>query len=161
MVTVEPADSTEADAVADLWMALAREQRPYGAHLRPAQSRDAVRESMAQHAVEGGLTVARADDELVGFVRFDVERGPLAQDCTRGVVRDLYVRPAWREEGVGARLLDAAEAALGDRGVDIVALEALAANADAIQFYERRGYRRHRIEFEREVENDKRPRRDR
>jgi ribosomal protein S18 acetylase RimI-like enzyme len=161
MITVEPAAPVEADAVADLWVALAREQRPHGSHVDPDANRDAISESMARHAVDGGLTVAREDDDIVGFVRFDVERGPLVQDRTRGVVRDLYVVPARRDEGVGARLLDAAEAALRDRGVTVVALEALVANADAVRFYERQGYRRHRIEFEREVENDKRPRGDR
>ncbi|MFB6255126.1 MAG: GNAT family N-acetyltransferase [Haloplanus sp.] len=91
--------------------------------------------------------------------RFAVERGPLRQDRTRGVVRDLYVVSDRRGEGIGGRLLDAAESTLRDRGVDIVAVEALADNVDAVRFYERRGYRPHRIEFEREVENDKRPRR--
>jgi ribosomal protein S18 acetylase RimI-like enzyme len=161
MVTVEPASPAEAAAVADLWVALATDQRRHGSHLRAEASRDAIRASLARHAADGGLTVARSDGELVGFVRFDVERGPLTQDCTRGVVRDLFVAPAARDDGVGTRLLDAAEAALRDRGADVVAVEALARNADAIRFYERQGYRPHRIEFEREVENDKRPRGDR
>jgi len=161
MVTVEPADPAAADAVADLWVALAREQRPHGSHLDPEANRGAIRESLARHAADGGLTVAREGDDLVGFVRFGIERGPLTKDRTRGVVRDLYVVPARRDDGVGARLLDAAEATLRDRGVGVVALEALADNADAVRFYERQGYRPHRIEFEREVENDKRPRRDR
>ena len=160
MTTVEPATLADADAVADLWVALARDQRRHGSHLHPDANRETVRESVAEHAVDGGLTVAR-DDELVGFVRFDIERGPLAQDQTRGVVRDLYVVPARRDDGIGTRLLAAAETALADRGADVVAVEALAHNDDAVRFYERAGYRPHRIEFEREVENDKRPRRDR
>ena len=161
MVTVESAAPGDADAVADLWVALAADQRRHGSHLRTDTNRDAIRESVARHAAADGLTVARDDGAIVGFVRFAVEHGPLAQDCTRGVVRDLYVVPERRGEGVGGRLLDAAEAALRDRGVGVVAVEALADNADAIRFYERRGYRSHRIEFEREVENDKRSRRDR
>jgi ribosomal protein S18 acetylase RimI-like enzyme len=161
MVTVEPAAPAEADAVADLWVALAREQRSYGSHLDPEANRGAIRESLARHAADDGLTVAREGERLVGFVRFGIERGPLTTDRARGVVRDLYVVPTRRDDGVGARLLDAAETTLRGRGADVVVLEALADNADAIRFYERQGYRRHRIEFEREVENDKRPRRDR
>jgi len=161
MVAVESAEPADADAVADLWVALARDQRRHGSTLRADANRDAIRTTMAQYAVDGGLTVARDGDDLVGFVRYGVERGPLAQDRTRGVVHDLYVVPPRRDDGVGSRLLDAAEAALRDRGAEIVAVEALAANTDAVRLYERRGYRPHRIEFEREVENDKRPRRDR
>jgi GNAT superfamily N-acetyltransferase len=74
----------------------------------------------------------------------------------RGIVRDLYVVSGRRGEGIGSRLLDHAEATLRDRGVDVVAVEAVAGNDDAVRFYERRGYRPHRIEFEREVESDKR-----
>jgi ribosomal protein S18 acetylase RimI-like enzyme len=160
VVTVEPATPGDADAVADLWVELARDQRRHGTHLRADANRETVRQSLAEHAADGGLVVAR-DDDIVGFVRFAVEHGPLVQDGIRGVVRDLYVRPPWRDEGVGTRLLDAAESTLADRGVDVVAIEALAHNDDAIRFYESRGYRPHRIEFEREVENDKRPRGDR
>jgi ribosomal protein S18 acetylase RimI-like enzyme len=93
---------------------------------------------------------------VIGFVRYGVERGSLTQARTRGVVRDLYVVPARRGEGVGSRLLDHAEATLRDRGVEVIAVEALAANDAAARLYERRGYRPHRIEFEREVESDKR-----
>jgi len=160
VVTVESATPADADAVADLWVELARDQRRHGSHLRADANRDTVRRSLAEHAADGGLLVAR-DDGLVGFVCFRIERGPLVQDCTRGVVRDLYVRAGRRGERVGTQLLDAAEATLDDRGVDTVAVEALAPNEDAVRFYERRGYRPHRIEFEREVENDKRPHGDR
>jgi ribosomal protein S18 acetylase RimI-like enzyme len=158
MVTVEPATPGDAEAVAALWVALARDQRRHGSHLLAAANSAAIRASMARHAADGGLAVARdgADDERVGFVRYAVERGPLTRSITRGVVRDLYVVAGRRGEGIGSRLLDHAEAALRDRGVDVVAVEAMAANDGAVRLYERRGYRPHRIEFEREVESDKR-----
>jgi ribosomal protein S18 acetylase RimI-like enzyme len=161
MVTIDPADPAEADAVADLWVALAEDQRRHGSALRADANRAAMRESLARHAAADGLTVAHEAGTVVGFVRFDVADGALASDRTRGVVRDLFVVSDRRGEGIGRRLLGAAESALRNRGAEVVTVEALARNADAIRFYERRGYRPHRIEFEREVENDKRPRRDR
>jgi len=163
MVTVEPAAPADAAAVVDLWVDLAADQRRHGSHLRADANRKAVERMLARDAAAGELTVARADaaDDIVGFVRFGVERGPLAQTRTRGLVRDLYVVPGRRDEGVGTRLLAAAEAALRERDVDVLAVEAMAPNVAAIRLYERRGYRPHRIELEREVENDKRPRGDR
>lgn len=155
MVTVEAATPGDADAVADLWVDLASDQRRYGSKLLADPNREAIRESMAHHAVEGGLSVARDGDDIVGFVRYGVEDGPLAVGVTRGIVRDLYVAATHRRSGVGSALLDAAETALRDRGVGVIGLEALAANADAVRFYEDRGYRPHRIGFEREVETDK------
>lgn len=163
MVRVRAATPEDADAVAALWVALARDQRAYGSHLLAERNRAAIRESIAHHAVEGGLTVAcdDGDDGIVGFVRYGVTEGSLAESVVRGVVRDVYVVPNHRGAGIGSALLDAAEAALRDRGVDVIGLEAMAENDDAIRFYERRGYRRQRIEFEREVETDKHPREER
>ncbi|WP_299330505.1 GNAT family N-acetyltransferase [Haloplanus sp.] len=161
MVTVEAATPSDTDAVADLWVDLVSEQRRYGSKLLADPNRDAIRKSMAHHAVKDGLAVARDGDDIVGFARYGVEEGPLAVTVTRGVVRDLYVVAAHRRSGVGSALLDAAETALRDRGVDVIRLEALAANDDAVRLYENRGYRPHRIGFEKEVETDKNARAER
>ncbi|GAB3322549.1 GNAT family N-acetyltransferase [Haloplanus rallus] len=161
MWTVEPAEPGDAAAVADLWVALASDQRRHGSHLRAAANREPIRAAMARAAADDRLDVARDGGDIVGFVHYAVERGSLVQDLTRGVVNDLYVVPERRSEGIGTSLLDAAEATLRDRGADTVSVEALADNERAIRLYERRGYRPHRVEFEREVENDKRSRGDR
>jgi ribosomal protein S18 acetylase RimI-like enzyme len=196
-----------AGAVADLWVALADEQRAHGSHLLAAPNRATIREAIVRHAVADGLLVARTDPErdgedhgadgehgsgadvasgsddrdagtrgtgspedrerrddpgspddsedgLLGFVMFGPETGRYAQDVSRGVVRNLYVRPDCRGEGVGAALLGAAEAALADRGVEVVALESMAGNGAARRFYRRRGYTPHRVELERTLESD-------
>jgi ribosomal protein S18 acetylase RimI-like enzyme len=199
-----------AGAVADLWVALADEQRAHGSHLLTAPNRATIREAIVRHAVADGLLVARTDPErdgedhgadgehgsgadaaggsddrdagtratrgpedrerrddpgssedaadtedgLLGFVMFGPETGRYAQDVSRGVVRNLYVRPDCRGEGVGAALLGAAEAALADRGVEVVALESMAGNGAARRFYRRRGYTPHRVELERTLESD-------
>ncbi|WP_251330519.1 GNAT family N-acetyltransferase [Haloplanus pelagicus] len=160
MVTVEPAEPADAAQVADFWVSLASGQRRYGSHIRAEASREPIRERMARAAADGRLDVARAAATLVGFVRYGIERGPLVQDAVRGRVHDLYVVPEQRGSGVGTALLDAAETALRDRGADVISVEAMADNEDAIRLYERRGYRPDRITLEQEVENDKRSRGD-
>jgi ribosomal protein S18 acetylase RimI-like enzyme len=87
-------------------------------------------------------------DAPVGFVMFDLETGTYAQDVSRGVVRNLYVRPPHRQAGVGAALLDAAEASLAEAGADVAALEAMADNDRARSFYADHGYTPHRVEVE-------------
>ena len=81
----------------------------------------------------------------VGFVGFGLERGDYERDATRGTVSNLFVVPERRGEGIGGALLDAAERALRERGADRVALEALADNDRAREFYADRGYKRHRV----------------
>lgn len=136
------------DALVDLWVDLAADQRRHGSHLAAEENVAAARETLAGRVVADGLRVAEADG-LVGFVTFELERGQYEQDRTRGLVHDLYVVPGVRDEGVGSRLLAAAETALADRGAEMVAVQALAPNAAARRLYERHGYAVHRVEMER------------
>lgn len=110
---------------------------------------------MSNGGTEVGSSAEDADaDGLVGFVMFDIEAGAYEQDATRGMVRNLFVRPAYRDAGVGTRLLAAAEDALADAGVDAVALDVLADNEAARRFYRRHGYRPHRVELEKSMRSD-------
>lgn len=147
-----------ADEIADHWVALAEDQRAHGSHLRAETNRERVREAILRHVITDSLLVAYADGEtsggeaIVGFVMFSVESGSFEQDVRRGVVENLYVDPDHRESGVGADLLDAAEAALAERGCEVVALEVLADNERARRFYARQGYGSHRLELEKRLD---------
>ncbi len=155
-VRIDAGTTGDADAVADMWVDLAESQRAHGAHLLGAPNRGAVREAALRHAVDDGLVLARDGDEPVGFVMFAVEGGSYEQRVDRGVVRNLYVRPAHRGRGIGGELLRAAERALADRGADRVSLEAMADNEAARRFYRRHGYGVHRVELEKQIDRDTR-----
>jgi len=141
------------DRLADLWVDLAADQRRHGSHLAAEGNRETARDALARQVATDGLRVADAG-EPVGFVTFEIERGRYEQDLTRGLVHDLYVVPEWRDDGLGGRLLDAAERALADAGAAVVAVEALAANEAARRLYRRRGYETRRVELERRLAND-------
>jgi ribosomal protein S18 acetylase RimI-like enzyme len=165
---IEPATADDVDAVTDMWVALAAGQREHGATLRAEANRATVREWVAQSVVTGELLVARdpdsaadtdgegvASDEgtAVGFVGFALERGDYERDAVRGTVSNLYVIPERRGEGIGAALLDAAERELAEAGADHVALEALADNDRAREFYAERGYGPHRVELTKSLDD--------
>ncbi len=152
-VTIEAGDSDDIDAVTELWVQLAAGQREHGSHLLPEENRTAIRESVARHAVGDTLLVARAEG-VVGFAMVVIETGTFEQDCTRGVVENLYVVPERRGEGVGTALVEAAEATLADRGADVVSIEVMADNGRARELYRRLGYDPHRIELEKPVKSD-------
>ena len=151
---ITPAATDDADTVADLWVELARDQRPYGSHLHGAPNRTAIRELIVQRIVAGDLLVARRRDGIVGFAMFTVEEGRYAQDETTGLVENLYVDPEVRRRGIGSALLGAAEERLEESGATVVAIEAMAANEGARAFYAASGYSPHRIELEKSIEND-------
>jgi ribosomal protein S18 acetylase RimI-like enzyme len=153
-VEIRTALTSDADAIADLWVDLARNQRAHESHLRAAANRTAIREVVLQRTVNDRLLVAVEDGALVGFVMFTIESGTYEQDVVRGIVENLYVEPSFRDDGIGSELLAAAESALADDGAEIVSLEAMADNDAAHRFYRDHGYSPHRVEFEKSTESD-------
>lgn len=151
---IEPAEPDETGAVADLWVRLAVGQRAFGSHLASEANRTRIEESMAHYVAEGNLLVAREDDSLVGFVMFSIEQRLYVADETRGLVHNVFVVPEKRGEGIGAALMERAEAALAEQGAAVIGLEVLADNENARRFYDERGYRPHRVELEKRVETD-------
>jgi len=142
-------ETEEVDRLVELWLSLASGQQEYGSHLLAERNSQRIRESLLRHVVTDSVLVAR-DEKPVGFVMFSTEPSEYAQDCTRGTIENLYVRPDRRDEGVGSRLLVAAEKRLNEAGVDAITLEVMAANDDARRFYRRHGYRPHRVEMEKQ-----------
>ncbi len=156
-VTVAPADTEVVDRLADMWVALARDQRGHGSHLRADPNRTHVRELLARYTASEGLLIATTGDDgtgtAVGFVMFRVRSGQYEVDTTRGLVENLYVGQGHRNDGVGSALLEAAERHLRERGVDVVSLEVMAPNEAARRFYRRHGYEPHRVELEKSVDD--------
>lgn len=153
-MVIERPTIEEASMIADLWVDLATDQQAYGSHLAAAANRDRILDSISHHVADGTLLVARAGEEIVGFVMFSIERRLYVVSTVRGAVHNLYVLPAYRGEGVGSALLEAAETELAADGADRICLEALVGNGEARRFYEDNGYSPHRIEFEKRVETD-------
>ncbi len=156
--TIELASRDDLDTLADLWVDLARDQRRYESAVRPEANREAMRETLGAYLVNDGLLVARLDGTIVGFVSVSIERGTLELDTTRGLLSNIYVRPAYRGRGIGTALLEAAEDSLAERGVDTMLLEVMAENEAARRFYRRHGYDEFRVSMSRSLadrgEND-------
>lgn len=153
--TIERATQGDLEAVADLWVELARDQRDYESYVLAETNRETMRDTLAAHQVNDGLLVARVDGEIVGFASFTLERGSLALDATRGLLSNIYVDPAYRDRGIGSALLEVAEDELAARGAEVVILEVMAANDDALRFYERQGYDTYRVAMKRDLEDDR------
>lgn len=88
----------------------------------------------------GAAWVAEAGGRLAGYLVavtvLSLEHGGLMAE-----IDEFFVLPEMRSQGVGARLLAAAEAALAARGCVRLQLQLATGNAAAREFYQRRGYR--------------------
>jgi ribosomal protein S18 acetylase RimI-like enzyme len=99
------------------------------------------------------VLAAERDGEVVGYTYAGVEgtdymslRGPA------GVLYDIVVDPAHREQGVGRALLDATLEALQAKGAPRVVLSTAERNESAQRLFTRAGFRRTMIEMTRELQ---------
>jgi GNAT superfamily N-acetyltransferase len=104
-----------------------------------------LREALSAEA-RARCWLAEQGGELGGYLLavlvFSLEHGGLMAE-----IDELFVAPAFREQGLGAALLSHAERVLQERGVRRVQLQLGSANARARDFYAARGYAR-RSSFE-------------
>jgi ribosomal protein S18 acetylase RimI-like enzyme len=159
---VQP-DTTDAEAIVECWVDLATEQREYGSALAAEGNREAIHATVLTHVVAEEALIARlecgddageAHGAVIGFVTFEPDTGRYEETVARGIVHNLYVRPPYRDQGIGSRLLQRAETALADRGVEAVTLDAMAANEAARRFYGRADYEPHRVTMRKSLESD-------
>jgi len=99
------------------------------------------------------VLVAERGGEIIGYAYAGVEgfdwmmlRGPA------GALYDILVDPAQRGQGVGRMLLEAALAALRERGAPRVVLSTAEGNEPAQRLFASAGFRRTMIEMTRELE---------
>lgn len=90
------------------------------------------------------LVVAELDAHLVGFMQLTLGASePLAPGGVQAELLRLYVQEPFTGQGLGTRLLQAAEAAAAAAGATVLWLTPWVHNHRALAFYRARGYTDH------------------
>jgi ribosomal protein S18 acetylase RimI-like enzyme len=161
-LVIRAAAASDGDALGRMGAALARLHHEYDAArfmlpddievgyrwwlLRELENRKAV------------IVVAQLDDAVVGYSYGRVEGKDWNRLLDRhGELVDLWVDPAARCGGIGARLTEAVAAELVARGAPRIVLSTAAPNATAQRLFTRLGFRATMIEMTREVDEASRP----
>ena len=159
-VQIRPPRPGDGEGMARVWLSAGA----YYAGLDPAHfqvpSADRLAESFEAGPGPRGQDalqlVAELDGEVAGWVTAHIEH-PAADVAyqfvresgwTRLFVDALVVDQALWRHGIGTALLEAAESWGRDRGADVVRLDTYAEGPVAVPFYERHGYRRRSIRFQ-------------
>jgi ribosomal protein S18 acetylase RimI-like enzyme len=150
-ISIRPAAPADADGIAQAFV----ESAEYHVHLDyeryavPAVETISARYREGRHhppcaAGEAITLIAELDGEIVGFVDVQLEQSPdwMHRKMVYCHIAEIAVRGAHRNQGIGGRLLRAAEDWGRQHGAEFASLEYHAANVRAIVFYEQRmGYR--------------------
>jgi GNAT superfamily N-acetyltransferase len=102
----------------------------------PERAREAIAAAIADP--EAAVLVAEHRGELLGLCTAYLELNSVRFGA-RCWVEDLAVSPEHRSQGIGGKLLDAAESWARQRGATHLELDTGLAREDAQRFYERRG----------------------
>jgi GNAT superfamily N-acetyltransferase len=150
-ITIRPAVSRDADGIARTFC----ESAEYHAGLDPERYAVPAIEAISAryregrqhppHAAARAITlVAEVSGEIVGFVdaRLEQSPDPMHREMTYCHIVEIAVTYRRRNQGIGGRLLRAAEDWGRGQGAEFASLEYLAANVRAGSFYQQRmGYR--------------------
>ncbi|RDZ63703.1 N-acetyltransferase [Haloferax sp. Atlit-12N] len=165
---IRPLRADEVDAlVDDLWLPFAEEMGDIDDYDALAEDADVRAEALdyrteqvededtrtfvAVAAAEGSVSGPDLDEgSLSGYVTVaDSESPPVFARGSVAKVKDLYVAPAARGEGVGTALLERAHEWGRDRGCERVALSVHADNDAARACYESMGYETRYLKLDR------------
>jgi ribosomal protein S18 acetylase RimI-like enzyme len=139
-----PAD---ADALAEVYVSSAEHHAGLdpGFYRVPERSAVAARYRRASEELDAVILVAEVAGAVIGMASVQMAPVPTAASMVAPVPAaavDVAVLPGHRGEGVGARLMAAAEQVARERGAARMVLDAAAANRRALRFYqEHLGYR--------------------
>lgn len=98
------------------------------------------------------IFVAESEGKLVGHMVLAVEtlneKERLEFYCKkRGNIIELFIEPAFRSAGIGARMMKKAEQYFTQQHCDWISVQAIRVNDGALKFYKKNGYREHAVEF--------------
>jgi ribosomal protein S18 acetylase RimI-like enzyme len=81
----------------------------------------------------------------VGFIHFTYPKNEKLQTSLKSVtIHEIYVKPPHRRTGIGTQLLKEALEKPRKKGFTNVKLSVLSSNVEAVQFYEKFGFRVYR-----------------
>jgi GNAT superfamily N-acetyltransferase len=144
------ARADEIAALEALWRELYEHQAEHGMRLRlPSGAFDAWVQSIVPLLGRFSVVVVATDgNEYAGFVAGRTRNLPPYFGVGQvGAISEVFVRPEWRNSGLGRRLVEHAVDWYRGNGVSRVELQVVSGNPDAVRFYERMGWQQELVQM--------------
>ncbi len=115
-------------------------------------AREKARKIAESYANGQGYTlIAQFEDRIVGFIHAEIIEKPMLASGRIGVIKELYVIPQFRGQGIATKLVDKLQDMLKGNNVYYIAAEFPSANVVAEGFYRSRKFRPYTSLYLREV----------
>ena len=146
-VTLRPATQNDVDGLLELWKEFMKDptssDRPIPTH---AENIRRWKEFISTLIDEDPrqIQVAAQDNLLVGYIIcMKTDSTPLDMGYKWSYISDIYVRPTYRRQGIGRKLIQAIVEYLKSVGSGHVRLAVWRGNSGAMKLYEELGFRMH------------------
>ncbi len=140
-VEIRFATEDDIDALVDLWIDFMGHGFDILSNLRMTPENIKRWKSFAQMNVYGKMIkVAELNRRIVGYILLSYGVPPLDTIYRCANVLDLFIRKEYRKRGIGTLLLRDGMDYLKEQGFQMVALNVLTENFEALQLYEKEGF---------------------
>jgi ribosomal protein S18 acetylase RimI-like enzyme len=142
-ILVRPAQPGDASAIAGLVRQLAAS----------LGERSLVNEPFVLRCLKGpaaGILIAEFEGEVAGMLSYTL-RPSLYHAAESCMIEELVVSEGRRRIGIGSRLMDAIVSMARENGCAEISVSALASNAEALDFYRRKGFEDDAVLLERHL----------
>ena len=97
------------------------------------------------------IVVAEEEGKIVGAARVLIIDREFYSPAKEALIREFYVHPAYRRQGVGSEIVNFIESELRKRGIEILGAMFPSRNLIAVSFYKKMGFRDIYSEFVKKI----------
>lgn len=145
-ITIRDARLTDAEIAAELWWALATEMEKHSPTNKLKDKEEVIENTIKTYQsmiLNAGYGVFFAEDEqgsIVGYIDYEIQHIDVMRLEQKLLIRQLYVRPPHRNNGVGSKLLDKIIETGDDMDIDYITVPVEWENTGAQKLYKNKGF---------------------
>ncbi|HDD46502.1 MAG TPA: GNAT family N-acetyltransferase [Candidatus Aenigmarchaeota archaeon] len=155
MVVVREAGIGDLEELFNIWLELVEEEKRYDKDMKGIGE---LREIYGRY-IRSFLTRARHvvfvaldGSRIIGFVAGKIIRAPVVYEYgERGYISEVFVKPEYRNKGIGSMLIKEIIAWFKKNGVRRVLLDSYAKNKAAMNFYKKFGFEEYFINMKKNI----------
>lgn len=155
MAVIRKATKDDIPTVVDFFVRMYRLNSEFDPLLESASDLEQKVKEVVEKCVEGQdslIVVAEEDGKIVGAARITIVDRMFYEPKKEALIREFYVHPAKRREGIGQQIFQYLESELKKIGISVIGAMFPARNLIATSFYKKLGFRDIYYEFIKRIE---------